>query len=223
MTAVTPRAVPVAGAGARTGAGRRASATTIGVLITIPDPVSAELTRWRDRFVSPPVPGVPAHITLLPPTLVPSDALTDIERHLRRAVAAIGRFEVHLRGSGTFLPVSPVTFVQVAAGVGPCEVLESRIRSGPLARPLDFPYHPHVTVAHNVAPRVLDEVDAGLARFDARFPVTRIDLYEALGDGADPDAWTIRAAFPLAAPARAAGPDDVPDGMTRGAAAPHRD
>lgn len=221
MTTLIPRAVPVAGAGPRPRPGRhgrRAAVTTIGVLITIPDPVSAELTRWRDRFVTPAVPGVPAHITLLPPTLVPSDALTAIERHLRRSVAAIGRFEVHLRGSGTFLPVSPVTFVQVAAGVGPCEVLESRIRSGPLARPLEFPYHPHVTVAQNVSPRVLDEVDAELARFDARFPVTRVDLYQALsheGDGDDPDAWTVRAAFPLG--------DCPPDGVTRGAAAPHRD
>lgn len=216
MTALTPRAVLVAGAGCL---GRHTAATTIGVLITIPEPVSAELSRWRDRFVTPPVPGVPAHITLLPPTLVPSDDLAAIERHLRRAVGATGRFEVHLRGSGTFLPVSPVTFVQVAAGIGPCEVLESQIRSGPLARPLEFPYHPHVTVAHNVAPRVLDEVDAGLAQFDATFPVTRIDLYQALGHSDGPDAWTVRAAFPLAPSLPVAGPD----GVAREAPAPHRD
>lgn len=210
MTALTPRAVPAVGAAGAAGAGpvgRHTPATTIGVLITIPEPVSAELTRWRDRFVTPPVTGVPAHITLLPPTLVSSEDLAAIERHLRLAVAATGRFEVHLRGSGTFLPVSPVTFVQVAAGIGSCEILESRIRSGPLDRPLEFPYHPHVTVAHNVAPRVLDEVDAGLARFDARFPVTRIDLYQAVADRDGAAAWTLRAAFPLA----------------REAPAPHRD
>lgn len=217
MTTLTPRAVPGAGSGP---AGRSTVATIIGVLITIPDPVCHELSRWRDRFVTPPVPGVPAHITLLPPTLVRKDRLEAIERHLRRAVAATRRFEVHLRGSGTFLPVSPVTFVQVAAGIGPCELLESRIRTGPLARPLEFPYHPHVTVAHNVAPRVLDEVDAGLAGFDARFPVTRVDLYQSAPQHGDaPGPWAVRAAFPLTADSGpSTGDDPIP-----GAAAPHRD
>ncbi len=165
----------------------------IGVLITIPDPVAAELAPWRDRFVDPALQGVPPHITLLPPTLVPVDHLDEVEHHLRSAVAATGPFSVHLRGSGTFLPVSPVTFVQVATGIGPCELLEARIRSGPLARPLQFPYHPHVTVAHNVDVAVLDQVDTDLACFDARFDVRSVDLYEAA------PGWALRTAFALPA------------------------
>jgi len=194
----------------------------IGVLITIPDPVGAQLSSWRRRFVEPTPAGVPAHITLLPPTLVPTDRLDEVERHLHDVVTRIGPFGVHLRGSGTFRPVSPVTFVQVATGIGPCELLEAQVRSGPLARPLQYPYHPHVTVAQNVDPAVLDRVDADLARFDARFDVCSVDLYEARpapgttrtdahadGDGADArqvsGPWSLRTVFALSAQ-----PDPVP-------------
>ena len=65
-------------------------------------------------------------------------------------------FDIELRGTGTFRPVSPVVFVQLARGIGGCERLEQRVRPGPLTRDLPFPYHPHVTVAHDVADEALD-------------------------------------------------------------------
>lgn len=204
MTALAARQVPAALAA---GADVASATACIGVLITIPDPVAERLAAWRERFVDPPVLGVPAHITLLPPTVVPADQLDEVERHLRGAVAATSPFGVHLRGSGTFLPVSPVTFVQVATGIGPCEVLEARVRSGPLSRPLQYPYHPHVTVAQNVDTAVLDRVDEDLAGFDAQFQVRSVDLYEAAATWVCPDGagvttgqWSLRTAFPLAAP-----------------------
>jgi len=202
VRALAPREFPAAlpvGLGA--GAPAVPGTACIGVLITIPEPVAAQLAPWRERFVDPALQGVPPHITLLPPTLVPADHLDEVERHLRDAVTATGPFSVHLRGSGTFLPVSPVTFVQVATGIGPCEVLEARIRSGPLARPLQYPYHPHVTVAHNVGAEVLDRVDADLARFEARFDVRSVDLYQAgptpPGGADETGLWTLRTAVPL--------------------------
>src|SRR3712207_8607561 len=45
---------------------------------------------------------------------------------------------------------SDVVFVAVARGIGNCELLADDVRRGPLARSLTFPYHPHVTVAHDV-------------------------------------------------------------------------
>lgn len=173
--------------------------TCVGVLITLPEPVAGQLARWRDRFVAPQLPGVPPHITLLPPTLIPADRLPEVERHLRRTGRECGPFEIHLRGSGTFLPVSPVTFVQLAAGMPACQELESRVRCGPLARSLPFPFHPHVTVAQNVEPAVLDRVDADLARFDARFCASRVDIYQATATGDGPALWSVRARFPLLA------------------------
>jgi hypothetical protein len=41
-------------------------------------------------------------------------------------------FEVHLRGSATFRPVSPVVFVPLVRGISECERVEAQVRSGPL-------------------------------------------------------------------------------------------
>ena len=45
-----------------------------------------------------------------------------------------------------------------------------------------YPYHPHVTVAHDVPTEALDRVYAELAGFDARFTVDHFTLY-VHGDG----------------------------------------
>ncbi len=82
---------------------------------------------------------------------------------------------MHLRGSGTFRPVSPVVFVPLARGISECERLEAQVRSGPLARETLFPYHPHVTVAHDLDEPALDAAFDALATYDARF--TRLGLH----------------------------------------------
>jgi 2'-5' RNA ligase len=41
-----------------------------------------------------------------------------------------------------------------------------------------FPYHPHVTVAHNVAPERLDAAFADLAGYEAVFTVDGFTLFE---------------------------------------------
>ena len=88
--------------------------------------------------------------------------------------------------------MSPVVFVQLARGIGGCERLEQRVRSGPLARELPFPYHPHVTVAHDVADEALDRAFAELADYSAQFSVWGFSLYEHV-DGV----WRPQRDFPL--------------------------
>jgi 2'-5' RNA ligase len=156
---------------------------TIGVAIPVPDPFAAELERWRAEFGDPLADAIPAHVTLLPPSAVPADALDDVRQHLGRVAAASEPFEMHLRGTGTFRPVSPVVFVQVAEGVSYCEQLERGVRSGVLAREVSFYYHPHVTVAHHVGAAALDRAFATLAGFEAVFKVDSFSLYEHGADG----------------------------------------
>ena len=43
------------------------------------------------------------------------------------------RTTMYLRGTATFLPVSPVVFVALAQGISACERLSDAIRTGPLA------------------------------------------------------------------------------------------
>jgi 2'-5' RNA ligase len=166
---------------------------TLGVAISIPAPWSQELTDWRGRVGDPAAARVPPHVTLLPPTQVPAERMPAIEDHLDAVAAQFPPFEIHLSGTGTFRPVSDVVFVVVAAGIAQCERLEATVRSGPLARETRFPYHPHVTVAHDIPHDGLDRAYKGLAGFEARFPVPAFTVFEQENGGV----WVIRKDFAL--------------------------
>ncbi|HEX3613462.1 MAG TPA: 2'-5' RNA ligase family protein [Sporichthyaceae bacterium] len=161
-----------------------AGVQTIGVAIAIPEPHGPELQSWRERFGDPLARMIPTHVTLLPPTPVPDGDMPAVEDHLRATAAASAPFGIHLRGTGTFRPLSDVVFVTVAEGIAGCELLEEKVRCGPLGhRELEFAYHPHVTVAHDLPQHVLDEAFEKLADYDARFEVTGLSLYVHGSDG----------------------------------------
>ncbi len=150
----------------------------IGVAIGLPEPAHTELTAWRQRLGEPNAWAIPPHITLLPPTALEEEDLPAIEEHLRQAAAGEEPFDIHLRGSSTFRPVSPVVFVPLVEGISHCERVEAKVRSGPLLRELGFPYHPHVTVAHDVGEAMLDRAFADLASYDARFRAWGFTMFE---------------------------------------------
>jgi hypothetical protein len=93
-----------------------------------------------------------------------------------------------------------VVFVRVEEGAQECRELEAAIRSGPLARELAFPYHPHVTVAHGVPEPVLDAAFAQARAFHAAFAVPGFTL-SWFGQDA---VWRPWAAFAFAEDAPAA-------------------
>lgn len=151
---------------------------TIGVAIAIPEPHGSELQAHRESFGDPLAGSIPTHITLLPPTPVASREADRLQEHLCKVADGQHPFEIHLRGTGTFHPVSPVVFVSIALGISECERLEQAVRSGPLARELTFPYHPHVTVAHDLAQETLQTAFDALSHYDVRFSVRGFSLYE---------------------------------------------
>jgi 2'-5' RNA ligase len=166
-----------------------------GVAIGLPEPYTSELQGWRERLGDPNARGIPPHITLLPPTALRTADLPEVEEHLRRIAAQESSFVVHLRGSATFRPVSPVVFVPLVRGISECERVEAQVRSGPLARDLSFPYHPHVTVAHDLGEDVLDRAFEDLARYEARFTVWGFTLFEQGPDRV----WRPQRDFPFGA------------------------
>lgn len=170
---------------------------TIGVAIAVPEPYASELRHYRASFGDPQADVVPTHVTLLPPTVVDGDRLTDIERHLADVAARHRAFRIHLRGTATFRPVSPVVFVVVTEGISGCEMLASDVRSGHLGRELTFPYHPHVTVAHHLEDSALDKAFETLADYECVFDVTAFHLYV---HGED-QVWRPYRAFDLTLPA----------------------
>lgn len=164
----------------------------IGVAIAIPEPWATELYDYRLRIGDPTAAGVPSHITLIPPTEVEGD-LGAIEEQLAHAAAQVAPFDVHLRGTATFRPVSPVVFVSLAEGISQCEQLADEVRRGPLAVELDYPYHPHVTVAHHLDDPTLDRAFEELAGFECRFGVSEFHLYVHH----DEEGWRATRTFPL--------------------------
>jgi 2'-5' RNA ligase len=164
-----------------------------GVAIGLPEPYNGELHRWRERLGDPNASAVPPHVTLLPPTPLQDGQLDVVEEHLRLVAEKQEPFDMHLRGSGTFRPVSPVVFVPLARGISECESVEAQVRSGPLARETAFPYHPHVTVAHDLDETALDAAFDALATYDARFRVWGFTLFERGPDGV----WRPQRDFPF--------------------------
>ena len=150
---------------------------TIGVSLAVPDPTGAWLQDYRVALGDEEARGIPTHITLLPPTEVDDDDLPLVEKHLAEAAAGVSPFRVHLRGTGTFRPISPVVFVVVVAGISSCEQLTDAVRRGPLCTEVRFPYHPHVTVAHDLDEPQLDKAFADLAGFEHEFEAGEFHLY----------------------------------------------
>jgi 2'-5' RNA ligase len=150
---------------------------TIGVAVAIPEPWATQLQQYRTSIGDTMAATIPTHITLVPPTDVSDDDLEKIETHLEMAAADVPAFAVHLRGTGTFRPVSPVVFVSVVEGISQFEQLAEAVRRGPLAVDLAYPYHPHVTIAHDLADPQLDRAFEELSDFDCDFDVDDFHLY----------------------------------------------
>ena len=152
--------------------------TQIGVAVDIPEPWGSFLTRCRAEAGDPQAADIPAHVTLLGPTEIPLRTLPAVEAHLAAVAAAHRPYRLHLRGTGTFRPVTQVVFVAVAAGISECELLAGAIRAAPgLDREMRFPYHPHVTIAQDVPPEALDRAYRDLADFSATIDVDSFTLF----------------------------------------------
>jgi 2'-5' RNA ligase len=150
---------------------------TIGVAIAVPEPYGERLRAHRASFGDVQARAVPTHVTLLPPTEVDGTSLAEVQERLERVADKHHPFDMHLRGTATFRPVSPVVFVAVAQGISECELLAESVRGELGAADLRFPYHPHVTVAHDVSDDALDLAFDTLSDFEARFAVSAFALY----------------------------------------------
>lgn len=169
--------------------------TTIGVAIAVPEPWGEQLRSYRATLGDTTAHGIPTHVTLMPPTQIEVDDLPLIEKHLADASSLNKAFRIHLRGTGTFRPVSPVVFVMLAEGIADCEQLAASVCSGPLEVDLAFPYHPHVTIAHHLGDDSLDRAFDDLAPFECEFTVDHFSLYVHDADAG----WAPTRDFALAA------------------------
>ena len=164
---------------------------TIGVVVDIPDPFGEFLRRQRAEFGDPLATAIPPHVTLLPPTDVAPGMGRAVSDHLAAVAAVTAPFTIKLGGTESFRPISQVVYVRLEAGAEGCDDLQRLVRTGPLTRQLEFPYHPHVTVAHHLDDTTLDRAQQSLADFEAEFVVAGLGLYEHGRDGV----WRLRRRF----------------------------
>jgi len=176
---------------------------SVGVILGFPPAIAEELQRWRASFGDPMAGVIPAHITLV--TTTPTDDWEAARAHVREVARSQSPFMVTISGTGTFRPVSPVVYINVEEGFEACVDLHQKLQAGPLERELPFAYHPHVTIAHDVAPESLDEAETVLESYKATFPVVSMGLYEHDADGI----WQLREELDF-------GTETDDDGGTRG-------
>lgn len=177
---------------------RKPGQIRIGVAVEVPEPYGQQLQEARASFGDALADAIPPHITLLGPTVIDEQMVPAVSEHLEAIAAKHSAFRMHLRGTATFRPVSPVVFIQVVQGIVECESLESHVRTDILEQQLRFNYHPHVTVAHDLDDDALDRAFAEMATFEAIFNVADIVLYTH-GDDA---VWRPTRRFPLAGEVR---------------------
>ncbi len=145
--------------------------------MAIPEPWATELQDYRTSVGDLTALQIPTHITLIPPLQVPASGLDAVEEHLALVAEQAQAFRIHLRGTGTFRPVSPVVFVTLVEGISQCEQLAAAVRRGPLTVELNFPFHPHVTIAHHLAEPQLNQAFTELADFECEFTAGAFSLY----------------------------------------------
>ena len=178
-----PHAAAAVGSGPKT--------RCVGIVIAVPEPMATHLQRARASFGDPMASVVPAHITLV--TTTEARDWQEAVRHVRSVARRQSAFRITLRGTATFRPISPVVYLKVDDGFEECTSLHKELQSGPLARDLPFPYHPHVTVAHDVSEAGMDDAVERLRDYETTFTVNSVGLYEHDQTGI----WRLREEMPL--------------------------
>jgi len=149
----------------------------------VPPPWAEEIQQARIRYRDDYAEMIPTHITIIGPTAVKFQELPAITVHLDIICDLTPPFTVVLDGTGTFRPISDVSFIKLGEGYEQCAALQARANKGVLARPMRFPYHPHVTLAHGVPASQLDIAEKEFANLFARFKVDTLWLYLHDPDG----------------------------------------
>ena len=135
------------------------------------------LREKRGDFGDPMAEMMPSHVTLIAPTDVQLTELAAVCDALERASSSLPPFPMRLRGTGTFRPISPVVFVAVSEGISYTEMLARSVREALDVEEPEFPFHPHVTIAHNIDDECLDRAYDELHDFECEFVVDGFALY----------------------------------------------
>jgi 2'-5' RNA ligase len=189
-----------------------------GVVLLVPAPLAIEIDGLRRAFGSTARDHIPVHLTLVPPVNVRVEDVGETLAVLRAAASTARSLELTLGPPRTFDTSEGVVYLEV--GGAPEEQaalrrLHAAVLAGPLARPMDHDFVPHVTLATGVpADRVPLLLDAARDFRDVAVTVDRLHLLQHQ-DEPPPHPWRPVADVPLG-PAVVVGRGGLPIELTPG-------
>jgi 2'-5' RNA ligase len=151
----------------------------LGIVLLVPEPWATEIDGVRRALGDDALGRIPSHLTLVPPVNVRDDDLAEAFDRVHAAAGACPPLDLRLGPVTTFAPVNPVAYLAVG---GPAPTLARLVRlrdelhAGPLDRPADHDFVPHVTVASELPPDRLEASVAVLADYAAEVRFERVHV-----------------------------------------------
>jgi 2'-5' RNA ligase/ribosomal protein S18 acetylase RimI-like enzyme len=160
--------------------GRGVPRLRLGVALLVPEPLATEIDGLRRAVGDGYLGRVPPHLTLVPPVNVREDSLGRALALLRAAGAEAEPFTLALGPPATFLPAAPVLYLTVSGAVDRVHALRQRVFHEPLARPLSWPFVPHVTVADEARPDIIRAAVAAMGGYEVEARFDRVHLLQEM-------------------------------------------
>lgn len=161
----------------------------LGVVLLVPEPFAVEVDGIRRALGDGALGRIPSHVTLVPPVNVRDDELAAAFDVVHQAAAACPPLELRLGPVVSFAPVNPVAYLKVSGEV-PAQAslvrLKDDLHAGPLDRPEDWPFVPHVTVADDLPEDRLVAAQVALSELSVDVTFERVTV---LAEEA-PRVWT---------------------------------
>src|SRR5262249_53233303 len=126
------------------------------LVIYVPDPLGRFLDDLRRELV----PGCNphAHVSVLPPRPLSGD-WQDAREQVRELAESWKPFDITLAGIAIF-PVTNVIYIELGQGASEMYRLHAAMNSKALHFEEPFPYHPHITLAQEIDPNRVGEMQA---------------------------------------------------------------
>jgi hypothetical protein len=135
------------------------------LVIYIPDPLGGFLDDLRRELV--PYCNPHAHVSVLPPRSIAGD-WHEAGEQVRACARTWAPFEVSLSAIERF-PVTNVIYIGLSAGEAELHHMHSCINAGALESAEPFEYHPHITLAQEIPPDDLEDINRLAQRRWAEF------------------------------------------------------
>jgi 2'-5' RNA ligase len=137
--------------------------------LLVPEPIAREIDGLR-RALGDNFERVPPHLTLVPPVNVRVEEVGAVLAQLRSVAAVVLPISVTLGPPATFMPVNPVVYLSVSGDLEGVGATRSGLFAGPLSRPVEHEFVPHVTIVESTTPARIEAALTALA--DYRVDVT---------------------------------------------------